>query len=167
MTSVLGDQFGSRVSADPRLVFTSALGAQRHFDGGWWPHTRTLSEELPTLLAVVESRFGAVIGKISLSATAWDAAPERIIVGDRVIQVAWFRARDAHTIRLIGGEFWHLDLLVIEPDTTAAAAHAALELVAHAHTIGALHTILAAHLDPEIRSVPAKEEPGVPEGGRS
>jgi uncharacterized protein DUF5994 len=127
------------------LVFTRASGAHRVLDGGWWPRTRILSEELPGLLAVVESRFGVVIARISLSATAWDATPERIIVGDRVVQVAWFRACDAHTIRLIGGEFWHLDLLEIEPDTTADAAGAALRLVAHAHTIGALHTILARH----------------------
>ena len=166
MTSVLGDQFGSRVSADPRLAFTSAVGAQRHFDGGWWPYTQTLSKELPALLAVVEGRFGVEIGRISLSATAWDATPERIIVGDREVQAAWFRARGAHTIRLLGGEFWHLDLLVIEPDTTADAASAALRLVAHAHTIGALHTILAAHLDPETASGPTKAGPGMTEGGR-
>jgi hypothetical protein len=166
MTSVLDDQFASRVPAEPRLVFTRAPGAHRVLDGGWWPRTRILSEELPGLLAVVESRFGVVIGRISLSATAWVATPERIIVGDRVVQVAWFRACDAHTIRLIGGEFWHLDLLVIEPDATVDAASAALRLVANAHTIGALHTILAAHFDTEPGSGPVKAAPGITEGGR-
>jgi hypothetical protein len=36
-----------------------------------------------------------------------------------VVAVAWFRALDAHTIRLLGADFGYLNLLVIPP---AAAA---------------------------------------------
>jgi hypothetical protein len=144
MTSVLDDQIGSPAPRDPRLMLTRASGPRRVLDGGWWPHSRSLSEELPALLAVVEARFGVVVARISLSVTAWDATPDRIDIGDRVVQVAWFRGRDAHTIRLIGDEFWHLDLLMIGPDTAADCASAALALVAQGHSIGALHSMLVA-----------------------
>lgn len=42
----------------------------------------------------------------------------------------WIRAPEARTIRLLGDRFWHVDLLVIPPDTAADAARAALALVA-------------------------------------
>jgi len=35
-----------------------------------------------------------------MSTTFWDTNPEKITVRDRVVQVAWFRVHDAHTIRL-------------------------------------------------------------------
>jgi len=52
-----------------------------------------LSQELPALLAALESRFEVVVARVSLSATVWDATPEQVAVGDRVVQVAWFRPR--------------------------------------------------------------------------
>jgi hypothetical protein len=77
------------------------------------------------LLTAVGSRFGAVVARVSLSATVWDATPEQISVGDRIVQVVWVWAPEARTIRLLGDRFWHVDLLVIPPDT-AADARAAL-----------------------------------------
>ena len=110
---------GLRVSdpgtAEVRLVFTHLRGAQSVMDGGWWPRTRDVSKELPALLTAVGSRFGVVVARVSLSATVWDATPEQISVGDRIVQVAWFRAPEARTIRLLGDRFWHVDLLVIPP----------------------------------------------------
>jgi hypothetical protein len=72
-----------------------------------------VSKELSGLLSVVGGRFGLVVARVSLSAPVWDATPEQISVGARVVRVAWFRARDAHMIRLLGGRFWHGGLLVI------------------------------------------------------
>ena len=93
------------------------------------------------MLTAVGSRFGVVVAGVSLSATVWDATPEQISVGDRIVQVAWFRAPEARTIRLLGDRFWHVDLLVIPPDTAADAARAALALVAAGDGVGALRTL--------------------------
>jgi hypothetical protein len=151
MTSVLEGGRAVPVSesaaTNGRLVFTPSAGIQGVLGGGWWPRTHDLSEELPAVLAAVASRYGAVVARISLSATFWDATPEHIGVGDRVVQLAWFRARDAHTVRLLGGGFWHLDLLVIPPDTAADAAAAVLALVASGETVAALHTIATGAAD--------------------
>ena len=129
MTSALDGGHGSPVTnatfANPRLVYTPTSCAEGVLDGAWWPHTRVLSEELPPLLAAVASRFGPV-AKISLNTTAWDATPQDITCGDGAVQVAWYRACDADTIRLLGNEHWHLDMLVIPPDTAADTAAAAL-----------------------------------------
>jgi hypothetical protein len=78
------------------------------------------------LLTAVGSRFGAVVARVSLSATVWDATPEQISVGDRIVQVAWVWAPEPRTIRLLGDRFWHVEMLVIPPDTAADAAWAAL-----------------------------------------
>ena len=128
----------SDVVADGRLVFTSPRAPQGVLDGGWWPRSRDLSQELPGLLAAVASRFGVVVVRVSLSATVWDATPEQVAVGDRVVQVAWFRVRDARTIRLLGDHFWHLDLLVIPAGTAADAAGRALALAASGDIVAAV-----------------------------
>jgi len=145
MTSVLDNAHAipipSAVLANPRVVFTLTPRTEGLLDGAWWPHTRTLSEELPTLLAVVTSRFGPV-ARVSLNTTAWDTTLQEITCGDGVVQLVWYRACDAHTIRLLGHENWHLDVLVIPPDTAADTAVAALSGVALPHTIAALHAIL-------------------------
>ena len=52
------------------------------------------------------------------------------------------RAFDADTIRLLGNEHWHLDMLVIPPDTAADTAAAALSGVTLGHSVAALHAIL-------------------------
>ena len=133
--------------ADPRLVLTPTPRVEGALDGGWWPHTRNLSEELPILLAAVTNRFGPV-ARISLNALAWDVLAEEIPAGDRVVQLVWFRACDAHTIRLVGTGSWHLDVLVIPPDTAAANAAAAMAGVSRCDTVPALQSILAGAVSP-------------------
>jgi hypothetical protein len=145
MTSALESGHGSRVSsaafANPRLVFTPTPRAEGVLDGAWWPHTRVPSEELPPLLAAVASRLGPV-ARVSLNTTAWDATPHDITCGDGVVQVAWYRSCDADTIRLLGSEHWHLDVLVIPADTPADTAAAALSGATRGHSVAALHSIL-------------------------
>jgi len=125
-----------------RLVFGPTPRVEGLLDGGWWPHTRNLAVELPELLAAVTSKFGPV-ARISLNTSAWDALPEEISAGDRVVQLVWFRACDAHTVRLVGTRAWHLDLLVIAPETAADTAAAAMAGAARRDTITTLHLILA------------------------
>jgi hypothetical protein len=82
-----------------------------------------------------------MVVRVSLSATVWDATPEQISVGDRIVQVVWVWAPEARTIRLLGDRFWHVEMLVIPPDTAADAAWAALALVAAGDGVCALRAI--------------------------
>jgi len=133
MASVLDD---GHAIPHPRVVFTPTPRTGGLVEGAWWPHTRTLSDELPALLAAVASRFGPV-ARVSMNATEWDTTLQQMTCSDGVVQLVWFRASDAHTIRLIGREHWHLDVLVIPPDTAADTAAAALSGVALRHSVAA------------------------------
>jgi hypothetical protein len=120
-----------------------------------------LLRELPTLLATAQDRFGVVVTRASMSTTFWDTNPEKIIVGDRIVQVAWFRVHDAHTIRLLGGNAWHSDLLVIPPGTPSDVASAALAMVARRECVGAVNDLLTSasgsagpHTSPCMRRTP-------------
>jgi len=130
VASGLGDCRGLRLSdlgtAEVRLVSTHLRCAQSVLDGGWWPRTRDVSKELPALLTAVGSRFGVVVGRVSLSATVWDATPEQISVGDWIVQ--WRGSGHGRlAIRLLGDRFWHVDLLAIPqiPQLPRSAADAA------------------------------------------
>ena len=146
MTSVLDDDHtvptSSAVLANPRVVFTPTPRAEGLLDGAWWPRTRVPSQELPALLAAVASKIGHVV-RVSLNMTDWDTTPQEMTSSDGVVQLVWYRACDAHTIRILGGEHSHFDVLVIPPDTAADTAAAALAGVARQHTVAALHAILA------------------------
>lgn len=115
---------------DSRLVFAPSPTAQGVVDGSWWPRTRDPAAELPALIAAVTDRLG-LVDRITLSADAWDTRPQHITtVGQQVVGLDWSGVWDAHTIRVTGRDFSHLDLLVIPPDTATALALACLAIAA-------------------------------------
>jgi hypothetical protein len=122
------------------LVFPPSPTAHGVLDGGWWPRTRDPAAELPALITAVTERWG-VVGRIALNADAWDTRPQRITtLGQQVVRLDWFGACDGHTIRLIGCDSSHLDLLVIPPDTATVLALACLAMVAGQNTSPNLQT---------------------------
>jgi hypothetical protein len=139
---------------DSRLVFPPSPTAHGVLDGSWWPRTRDPATELPALIAAVTDRLG-VVGRIALNADAWDTRPQQIpIVGQQVVRLDWFGAWDAHTIRLIGYDSSHLDLLV-PPDTATALALTCLAIAAGQNTSPDLRAGLSATCIPVTpRSVP-------------
>jgi len=110
-------------AAEPRvrLAFSPSTSADDVVNGGWWPRSRDPATELPALVVAVAERLG-VVRRIALNADAWTSWPhELMIVGAPRIRLDW-RTGDAHTIRLLGGDTSHLDLLAIPPDTPAILA---------------------------------------------
>jgi Family of unknown function (DUF5994) len=125
---------GTSAQHDLRLVFPSSSTADGLPDGGWWPRSRDPATELPMLVAAVTDRLDPV-RRITLEATAWDGRPEVIMtVEGRAVQLAWFGARDAHTISLIGSRHSRLDLMMIPPDTATVLALVCLAIAAGAPT---------------------------------
>lgn len=117
-----------------RLVFPPSPTAHGVLDGSWWPRTRDPAAELPALIAAVTDRLG-VVGRIALNADGWDTRPQRITtVGQQVVGLDWSGAWDVHTIRLIGCDSSHLDLLVIPPDTATVLALTCLAIAAAQNT---------------------------------
>jgi hypothetical protein len=97
-------------------------------DGGWWPRTLNLSDEIPGLLRDV-SRLGYETYRVSYRSSQWDTAPARMTVGGRTVKFGGYPSQGADTIALIDGSGRNrMVLLVIPPDTEQAVAERALDL---------------------------------------
>lgn len=124
-----------------RLSLVRAPAEQAGLGGGWWPHSRDATAELPGLIAELSTRAGRV-SRVALQAGAFDNIPHQLTVGERKVHVAWFRYMNANTIILTMAERDDLVLLVVPPLAPPAAAAQALR--AAASGAGSADAILAA-----------------------
>ena len=109
--------------ADPvRLTLIDPPGKRTTLDGAWWPRTRSLSDELPGLVQELHRR-GIQVTRAAYNPDAWETAPRRLAADGRTIRLGWFRSIDPQLLDLTGDPTrGRLDLLVVPPDSTAAAA---------------------------------------------
>ena len=105
-----------------RLETTHAR--QGVLDGAWWPHSREISAELPSLITALTEHLGPVT-RVGLDSSAWEELPTRLIIEDRVVHIDSFPIGD-DTVLITRGERDYFSLLVIPPDTTPDAARAAM-----------------------------------------
>jgi hypothetical protein len=99
---------------------TGAL--QGMLDGAWWPHSRDLVVELPSLISELLRR-GREISRVSYHPETWKLAPRAIAVDGHSIKLGWFHSMDPHLLTLTGVYgAGRLDLLVVPPDSSAATA---------------------------------------------
>src|SRR3954449_3551082 len=112
--------------ADPvRLALIDPSAPRTTLDGAWWPRTRSLSDELPGLVEELHRR-GIRVTRAAYNPDAWGTAPRRLTADGRTIRLGWFRSIDPQLLDLTGDTArGRLDLLVVPPDTTAAAARQA------------------------------------------
>jgi hypothetical protein len=110
----------------------AGAGRRGALDGAWWPHSRNLAAELPTLVAGLDAWLdapvpghGAHLSRVSINLTVWDAVPAHIDNTGRRIRLSWFGTVDANTLSATCSDGSHLDLLVIPPAAGAEAARAA------------------------------------------
>ena len=121
-------------------------------DGGWWPHSRDLAAELPSLMAVLGTRLGRV-ERVSFHLGEWGGAPRKINCAGSVVRVDGYHSRRANTVDVLGAR-QRVTLLVVEPEASAQTAHAALMAAGHRGNTDDVDTLL--------RSVPLPAE--VPAG---
>ncbi|NBM17566.1 DUF5994 family protein [Streptomyces sp. GC420] len=93
-------------------------------DGAWWPRSRDIGAELPSLITALTEHLGPVT-RVGLDAGAWEELPTRLIIDDRVVHIDPFPVGD-DTVLITRGERDHFSLLVIPPDTNPDAARTAL-----------------------------------------
>ena len=116
-------------SADVRLRLKPATPRSGHVDGSWWPRSRDLAAELPTLLAAVTDRLGGT-ERVSYRLGDWDPAGRSVDVGGRfAVRLSGFRSQAPDTIDVLGPQK-QITLLVIPPETSRGAAHDALAAAA-------------------------------------
>ncbi|MGW0598558.1 DUF5994 family protein [Streptomyces sp. NPDC002776] len=97
---------------------------QAVLDGAWWPRSRDITAELPSLIAALTEHVGPVT-RVGLDASAWEALPTRLVIDDRVVHIDSFPVGD-DTVLITPAEQDLFSLLVIPPHATPDAARAAM-----------------------------------------
>ncbi|MFI7015497.1 DUF5994 family protein [Streptomyces sp. NPDC050164] len=91
-------------------------------DGAWWPRSRDLAAELPSLTAVLDPLWGRIT-RVTVNPTHWPVVPRKVPVAGHVVKVGWFLPeQDAHELLLLSYYVGRWNLLVIPPQTTPESA---------------------------------------------
>ncbi|MFE6623713.1 DUF5994 family protein [Streptomyces sp. NPDC057740] len=116
--------------ADDRSFSSSALRlslaptgpAPALLDGAWWPRSRDLGAELPSLAAVLDLSWGRIT-RVTVNPTHWPVVPRKVPVAGHVVKVGWFLAeQDPHELLLLSYRTGRWNLLVVPPQTTPVSA---------------------------------------------
>lgn len=94
-------------------------------DGGWWPWSRDLATELPTLAPALAAQFGPV-RQVAFALPAWHVAPRRVEINGRSVRLEGFRSQDENTIYVTGTNHRRISLLVVPPEAPEAAGQDAM-----------------------------------------
>lgn len=117
---------------EARVSFRQPASSAAFIDAAWWPRSRDLISELPTLLEALWAA-SREITRITYNLDAWNPAPRRIRIQDRTVRLGGFHTSDPRMVRL--SDAWgreRIDVLVIPPATDAAVADRALMLAGEA-----------------------------------
>ncbi|MFK8844174.1 DUF5994 family protein [Streptomyces sp. Ac-502] len=139
-------------------------------DGAWWPRSRDLARELPALTERLEPLWGRIT-RITVNPTHWPAVPRAIPANGRVIKVGWFtEEQDPHQLLLLSYRVGRWDLLIVPPETGAAAAARLMDAASDPHTArtgsdlmaaeSARHLAAPAEADPPVRTETWEAEGG-------
>ncbi|WP_051732405.1 DUF5994 family protein [Kitasatospora phosalacinea] len=91
-------------------------------DGAWWPRSRDLLLELPSLAAEIDGRWGRIT-RITVNPAQWPVIPRRIPVTGHTVHAGWYTTeQDEHMIMVCSYAPRRLELLVVPPRTDSADA---------------------------------------------
>ncbi|MFJ4200151.1 DUF5994 family protein [Streptomyces sviceus] len=109
-------------SATARLSLTPTGSVPGLLDGAWWPRSRDLLREIPTLTDALDACWGRIT-RVTVNPTHWPVVPRKVPVAGHTVHVGWFAAeQDPNKVILFSYTVGRLDLLVIPPETDPAAA---------------------------------------------
>ncbi|MFD7933005.1 DUF5994 family protein [Streptomyces sp. NPDC059755] len=105
-----------------RLSLAPVGSAPALLDGAWWPRSRDLAAELPSLTAVLEPQWGRIT-RVTVNPTHWPVVPRKVTVAGHVVNVGWFLSeQDPHELLLLSYRLGRWNLLVVPPLTDPASA---------------------------------------------
>ncbi|MGW2782219.1 DUF5994 family protein [Streptomyces populi] len=109
-------------SSSLRLSLAPTGPAPALLDGAWWPRSRDLGAELPSLTAVLDPLWGRIT-RVTVNPTHWPVVPCEVSVAGHVVKVGWFLAeQDPHELLLLSYRMGRWNLLVVPPQTTPVSA---------------------------------------------
>ncbi|KOX37850.1 MULTISPECIES: DUF5994 family protein [unclassified Streptomyces] len=123
-----------------RLTLTPGTTPIGLLDGAWWPRSRDLAAELPSLVGALESRFGRIT-RVTVNPTRWPVVPHKVPATGHTVHVGWFTEQDPDKMILLSYAVGRCDLLVVPPGTEPDAAARLMDAAAApggALTAGAL-----------------------------
>jgi hypothetical protein len=94
-------------------------------DAGWWPRSWDPLAELPGLIVALSDQYGA-IRQVMLNSGTWKGQFRRLTVGGAAIRIGWFASLDPAVLVATTEAGDQIDVLVVPPETTAAAADLAM-----------------------------------------
>lgn len=126
MTSglIINPPHTSGADPDVRLRLKPEAPLSGHVDGSWWPRSRDLAAELPTLLAAVTDRLGGA-ERVSYHLDDWDPPGRSVDVDGVSVRLSGFRFQRTDTVDVLGRKN-RITLLVIPPETSPQTADDAL-----------------------------------------
>ncbi|MFF4520384.1 DUF5994 family protein [Streptomyces bluensis] len=149
-------------SAPARLSLAPTGSVPGLLDGAWWPRSRDLLREIPTLTKALDARWGRIT-HVTVNPTHWPVIPRKVPVTGHTVHVGWFAAeQDPNKVILLSYTVGRLDLLVIPPETEPAAA---ARLMAAATVPGGIRTASGLMAD-EAMSLDAAEARSRPDARR-
>ncbi|MCX4880605.1 DUF5994 family protein [Streptomyces sp. NBC_00847] len=112
-----------RSSSSPLRLSLAPLGPPPALlDGAWWPRSRDLAAELPSLTAVLDPLWGRIT-RVTVNPTHWPVVPHKVPVAGHVVKVGWFLAeQDPHELLLLSYRTGRWNLLVVPPTTPPVTA---------------------------------------------
>lgn len=117
-----------RSSGPLRLQRRDPLLGSDHVHGGWWPYSRDLETELPTLLEALASG-GFAPYRVLYSTRGWDDAPRALSLPGSVVTLAGYYTQHAATLVITDTPHLRPLVLMVVPHTmdplAAATAMAA------------------------------------------
>lgn len=122
---VLPDEIHQAVRPGTALLRLETTGNRSGtLDGAWWPRSRDVSVELPSLIAALTEHLGP-IQRVGLDESAWEDLPTRLVVDDRVVRIDSSRIGD-DTAMITRGDRDLFSLLVVPPQADPEAARTAM-----------------------------------------
>jgi hypothetical protein len=109
-------------------------------DGAWWPRSRDITGELPSLVSALSGHLGPIT-RVGLDRDAWDELPTRMTIDGRVVHIDSFPVGDGTVLVTRGGNDL-FSLLVVPPHTLPDAARAAGTAGEGVTTVGILVTLI-------------------------
>ncbi|MER6677315.1 DUF5994 family protein [Streptomyces sp. NPDC000983] len=145
-------------SSSLRLSLAPADPAPALLDGAWWPRSRDLMLELPSLTAVLDRLWGRIT-RVVVNPTHWPVVPREVPVAGHVVKVGWFLAeQDPHELLLLSYRMGRWNLLVVPPRTTPASA--AWLMAAASDPLGTSTASRLMHEAARLRAVPETDRAG-------
>ncbi|MEE1783985.1 DUF5994 family protein [Streptomyces sp. SP17BM10] len=145
MTTTL-DRATTLTAPEPatRLSLTPSDVRRGRLDGAWWPRSRDLLLEVPSLAAALDGPWGRVT-RITVNPAQWPVIPRRIPVTGHIVHAGWFTTeQDEHTIAVFSYAPRRLTLLVVPPETDATDAARLMAAAADPANTGPASALLAA-----------------------